>query len=102
MKALWPEFQKDKVLARYFPDNFADSKGPSRKYFFDVLNTVYPDYLEKIMAHANEMRWTSAAPDKQKESIHISQKWEDELKAMPFLSCKFQHIYWTQLLFHLL
>ena len=64
VKQLWPEFQKDKVLARYFPDNFADSKGPSRKYFFDVLNTIYPDYLEKIMAHANEMRWTSAAPDR--------------------------------------
>ena len=45
VRRLWPLFQKDQTFLRYFPDKFADNKGPSRKYFFDVLNTLYPEYL---------------------------------------------------------
>ena len=63
VKNLWPQFMKDKAFVRYFPDKFADGKGPARKYFFDVLNTLYPEYLAQIMAHANEVRWTTKGPE---------------------------------------
>ena len=56
VKALWPQFAKDKNISPYFPDSFAADKGPARKYFFDILNTKEPEYLAKIMAHANEQR----------------------------------------------
>ena len=75
VRALWPQFREDATLSKYFPDNFADGKGPSRKYFFDVLNTLYPEYLREVMGHANEMRWTAMAPDQQSTSINISEKW---------------------------
>ena len=73
VKKLWPEFSKDKAFACYFPDSFADGKGPSRAYFFNVVNTLYSDYLEKIMANANEQRWSTVAADKKQEAIKISQ-----------------------------
>ena len=59
VKAMWPQFKKDKNFVKFFPDSFADSKGPSRKYFFDIMNTVYPEYLAKVMEHANQMRMTA-------------------------------------------
>ena len=46
VKHIWPQFAKDDTLAKYFPDAFAKDKGPSREYFFNVLNTIYPDYLK--------------------------------------------------------
>ena len=59
VRAMWPQFKKDKNFVKYFPDSFAESKGPSRKYFFDIMNTVYPEYLAKVMEHANQMRMTA-------------------------------------------
>ena len=37
----------------YFPDKYPAGKAPPRDYFFNVLNTLYPDYLEQILGHAN-------------------------------------------------
>ena len=28
-------------------------RGPNRKYFFDILNNIYPAYLKQIMDHAS-------------------------------------------------
>ena len=46
VKNLWPMLSKDKKFIAFFPDNWAESKGPSRKFFFDILNTVHPEYLK--------------------------------------------------------
>ena len=73
VRKLWPQYKKDVEFAKYFPDSFQDGKGPARSYFFAILNTIYPDYLAKIMSHANKMRWTSKAPDTQKSSINITE-----------------------------
>ena len=89
VRTLWPAFRKDKTFMLYFPDNFADQKGPSRKYFFDIMNTLYPEYLAKVMLHANEQRMAAHGADQRTKAIKISSQWEDELKSMPFLSCKY-------------
>ena len=65
VKRLWPQYKKDPDFAKYFPDAYVEGKGPSREYFYGILNTMYPEYLGKVMGHANEMRWTSNAPDTQ-------------------------------------
>ena len=66
VKRLWPQYKKDPEFAKYFPDVYVEGKGPSREYFYGILNTLYPEYLGKVMGHANEMRRTSNAPDTQK------------------------------------
>ena len=53
-----------------------------------MLNTVHPEYLAKIMAHANEQRMTAAGEANQSESIRITEYWQEQLKAMPYLSRK--------------
>ena len=45
VKALWPQFANDAEFTMYFPDKYPVGKGPPRQYFFDILNTLYPEYL---------------------------------------------------------
>ena len=53
------------------------------------MNTLYPEYLAKVMLHANEQRMAAHGADQRTKAIKISSQWEDELKSMPFLSCKY-------------
>ena len=46
VRQLWPDLKKDQVFMKYFPTKFPKDKGPPRKYFFDILNTLQPDYLK--------------------------------------------------------
>ena len=73
---------------QYFPAVYPKGRGPPREYFFNVLNAIRPDYLKQILAHANEMRMAAGGQGQQTESIAISKFWEEQLKAMPYISSK--------------
>jgi hypothetical protein len=51
------------------------------------------------MAHANSERMAADADQNKTSSIAISKFWEEELKSMPYLSCKYSIIYWKVLIF---
>ena len=59
VKALYPQFKKDPIFMSYFPDKYPAGKAPPRDYFFNVLNTLHPEYLQQIMNHANEQRMSA-------------------------------------------
>ena len=88
VKNLYPQFSKDAEFMALFPDSYPKGKGPPRDYFFNVLNTMHRDYLEQVIEHANKQRMTSAGEAMQRQSIEISAYWEEQLRAMPYLSCK--------------
>ena len=88
VKALWPEVKKDADFMQYFPSKYPKDKGPPREYFFNIMNTKMPDYLQQILAHANKQRMAADGVNAQTESIKISQYWEEQLKSMPYLSSK--------------
>ena len=52
------------------------------------MNTVQPDFLHQMMEHANKQRMSATGEIGQKESIKISQFWEEQLKSMPYISRK--------------
>ena len=56
VKALWPEVKKDADFLQYFPSVYPKDKGPPRDYFFNIMNTKMPDYLQQILDHANKQR----------------------------------------------
>ena len=60
VKAIYPMFTKDAEVMSYFPDTYPKGKGPPRDYFYNVLNTLHPDYLAQVLEHANKQRMTSA------------------------------------------
>ena len=88
VKHLWPDVKKDGNFLTYFPSTYPKGKGPPREYFFNVLNTLQAEYLEKIIAHANEVRMAAGGEKQQHQAIEISPFWEEQLKAMPYLSSK--------------
>ena len=85
---LYPTFKDDKKFLSFFPDKFPKDKGPPRDYFFNILNTLHPEYLAQIMEHAGKQRFAADGVKQKEQIIEISQFWEEELKAMPYLSCK--------------
>ena len=88
VKSLFPQFKGDKEFLQYFPDTYPKNKGPPREYFFDILNTVHPEYLEQVMQHADEERYAASGAKQKAQSIKISQFWQEELSSMPYLSCR--------------
>lgn len=53
VKKLWGDLKDDAAFSIYFQDKYADQKLPHREYFFNILNTIYPDYLKSVMDHAS-------------------------------------------------
>ena len=81
--------KKDAEFCSFFPTKFPKDKGPPREYFFNILNTLQPEYLAKLMAHSSSQRMTADNVDNQAKSIQISEYWAEQLKDMPYLSRKF-------------
>ena len=77
VKNLWPDVKKDADFLRYFPSVYPKGKGPPREYFFNVLNTKMPDYLSKLISHANMQRCAPDGEKMQHEAIHITPFWEE-------------------------
>ena len=77
VKNLWPEVKKDGNFLSYFPSVYPKGKGPPRQYFFDLLNTLMPEYLAQILSHANKERMAADGAKMQSEAIQISQFWEE-------------------------
>ena len=88
VKAIYPLMQKDPDFCSYFPSKYPVGKGPPREYFFNILNTLQPEYLGELMAFANKQRMTGEGEDRKNETIKISEFWAEQLQAMPYLSRK--------------
>lgn len=85
---LWIDLQNDQAFNIYFQESYADMKAPCRDYFFNILNTIYPDYLKSIMDHANKERHSAEGSKMKEQTIRITDEWYNELKSMPFSSKK--------------
>ena len=89
VKSLWPEVSKQKEVMRYMPDKQRKGQQISRAYFFNVLNTVMPAYVDKLLRHANNKRMDAGIADPKRDFIELSDAWYKKLMAFPFISRKF-------------
>ncbi len=53
VKNLWHEVVQDKDFAQYFPSSITEKSLPPREFFFNILNTVQPDYVAALIKHAH-------------------------------------------------
>ena len=74
---------------KYFPNKFPAAKGPARCYFFNILNTLKPDYVKGLLEHANKLRMEAGVHDSKLDYIDISETWYEKLKSSPFVSRKY-------------
>ena len=80
--------KEDKKIMKYFPSKMAKGRVPDREYFFNILNTFQPAYLQSLIKHANEQRNSVANNAIAKEAIEVSDDWWNALNMVPFISCK--------------
>lgn len=43
----------DDHIKSFFPDDFFTKKRPEREYFYNIINTVYEDFLPPLINHAS-------------------------------------------------
>ena len=85
---LWPMMQSDEQLMRHFPSKMARGRVPDREYFFNVVNTFHPEYLQQLIKHAQEQRHAGTGEARVNEAIQVSDGWWDALTAVPYISRK--------------
>jgi hypothetical protein len=52
VKTLLPQWQDDPEFWVYFPDKLPKDRVPDRDYFFTILNTLKPEYVDEMVRHA--------------------------------------------------
>ena len=65
----------DIEFMKFFPSKFPKGRLPDRDYFWNVMNTLMPEYTSVLLTHANEMRTTSASQALANQTIEISDDW---------------------------
>ena len=53
---LYPGFQKDPKIMIYLPDRLPKGRLPDRAYLFNLVNTIYPDYMQALIRQASDNR----------------------------------------------
>ena len=91
VKNIWPMIQNDPEVLAYFPSKLPKNRLPDREYTFNVLNTKQGDYVKLIIAHAQKLRNDTTDKQKEAEFIQVSNKWQQQLEAIPFVSSKSAH-----------
>ena len=91
VKNIWPMIQNDPEVLAYFPSKLPKNRLPDREYTFNVLNTKQGDYVKMIIAHAQKLRNDTTDKQKEAEFIQVSNKWQQQLEAIPFVSSKSAH-----------
>ena len=80
VKNLYGDAMKDELVKDYLPELEQNSNRiPERDFFFGVLNSLRPQYLRKVIADANKVRYEADMNDPQKDFIMLDTPWYEEL-----------------------
>ena len=90
VKTIWPQACKLDTFLRYMPDGWAGTDKIERKFFFGVLTSIAPMFIQTVINQARQMRYDHKL-DRQMPTnqMQISEKWADMLLSQPFYSGKF-------------
>ena len=85
---MYPKFINKPKFMIYFPDKLPKGRLPDRSYFFNVMNTLYPDYTKELIRQANSNRVEASVNDDQHDFVHVSNEWWAKLNELPQIKCK--------------
>ena len=83
---LQEKMKVDAEFMQYFPDSLPKGKLHDRSFFFNILMTVKPEYVQAMVEHANKQRFGCIQPDTIADTIEVTNEWWNALNAMPFFS----------------
>ena len=75
VKNIFPLIMQDKSVMQYFPDEYPKGRVPDREYTFNVLNSLQPEYVQKMVTHAQAQRNACTEESNHAQEILISHKW---------------------------
>ena len=56
----WPMMHDDERFMRFFPSKLPKGRVPDREYFWNIMHTLHPDYVQNLIRHAQEQRNSAA------------------------------------------
>ena len=74
--------------AKFFPEQKGKASFPSREYFYNVLNTVAPEYVKTVIMHATKQRYANDDKKENFDLIEVTDQWKKDLQLLPFYSNK--------------
>ena len=86
VKDLWNKYRDMPELNRYLPDRVPKGRQLDRTFFFNILNTVSPETVSKIINHSLSVRNTVESELQKQETIQLTPDWLKLLKETPFKS----------------
>ena len=86
LKSLGASLAGDERLAQYLPDKWQEKGKLDRVWVFNVINSVYPGYLEQVIGHAQRQRQQADGEEEAKETITVSEEWRRRLAETTFIS----------------
>ena len=84
---IFPLFKNDPVLMAYLPSHSSENRLPPHDFFFDILNTLYPEYVYDAKRKALDLRHLDDANNKD-QTVLITEEWYKDMMDMPFKSGK--------------
>ena len=73
----------------FFPSRLPKGRIPDRRYFFNILNSVHPEYTKELIAVAQKNRNSASAQGDDFGVVKVSDEWWDKLNSIPFISSKY-------------
>lgn len=86
VKRLYADAMKMPAMKLYFPDEYAKGRQADRKFFFDIFNSLHPEEVAAIIAHANKERFGLEANNVKEEVIDMTEEWANQIHEMNFTS----------------
>ena len=72
--SLITDIMKEKELPKFFPEQRTKAYLADRQFFFNVVNTSYPDYLAALLKHAHDLRFGSKNPQDNPTTIEVNEQ----------------------------
>ena len=75
VKDLWLKYKEMPEVNRYLPDRVPKGRQLDRTFFFNILNTVAPEVVSKIIEHSLTQRNKVETELEKQETIQITPEW---------------------------
>ena len=89
VKTLYPQALEDERLKKFLPDDTSKTKPMDRQFFFNVLNSVYPEYVASVIKDTSKIRQDPGQNEEKKDYILIADHWYNKLMLQPLCSVSF-------------
>lgn len=86
VKGIYAQVSEDPELQAHLPDLGESSKAVDRQYFFNVVNSIHPEYLTHVIRSSQEARNGAGKQSDKPNYILISDDWYSQLTQHPFVS----------------